>query len=263
MFRILLSYVRHAPLIASKLKVAHKYSLLLDEATPEQLDKSLRAWRIFKREQGYLRSLVENKCVDCQGNPIPWYTYPAIEQLSSWDFKNCDVLEYGSGNSTLWWMARAKSVTSIENSTEWHEYVSRYVNKNCKMLLSPVDMDNDDERQIADYVGCVSKLGTFDVIIVDGVNKPGTRMECAKRALDHLNPGGLFIVDNSDWLPDTCKMMRDSGFLELDFKGLGPMNEYAESTSLFFKPDFKIKPRDDVHPGYAIGGLHKYSGKSD
>jgi len=255
----MLRYVRNAPLIASKLKVTHKYSLLLDEATPEQLDKSLLAWRIFKREHGYLRSLVENRCVDAQGNPIPWYTYPAIEQLSSWDFQDSDVLEYGSGSSTLWWMERVKSVTSIENSTEWHEYVSKRVNEKCQVLLSPVDTDNDDEKQIADYVGAVSRLGTFDVIIVDGVNNPGVRMECARKALNHLNPGGLFIIDNSDWLPNTCRMMRDLGFIEIDFKGLGPMNVHAESTSLFFKADFTIKPRNNDHPGYAIGGLHMYS----
>ena len=263
MLRTLLQYLANAPLITKKLKVAHKYSLLLDEATPEQLDKSLLAWRIFKREHGYLRSFVENKCVDSHGNPIPWYTYPAIEQLSSWDFRDCDVLEYGSGNSTLWWMERAKSVTSIENSVKWHEYVSMHVNGKCKMLLSPVNMNNDDEKQIADYIRCVSRLGTFDVIIIDGVNKPGVRMECARKALDHLNHGGLFIIDNSDWLPDSCRMMRDMGFLEIDFKGLAPLNVYAESTSLFFKPDFKIKPRNDVHPGYVIGGLHKYCDKAD
>lgn len=262
-FRTLLRYARHAPLIIKKLQVAHKYSFLLDEATPEQLNKSLRAWRIFKREHGYLRSLVEKKCVDAKGNPIPWYTYPAIEQLSSWNFQDCDVLGYGSGNSTLWWMNRARFVTSIEHSTEWHEYVSNQVKENCKMLLSPVDMESDDRKEIADYVGCVSKLGAFDIIIIDGVNKPGVRMECAQRALEHLKPGGLFIIDNSDWLPDSCKMMRNSGFLEIDFKGLGPMNEYAETTSLFFMPNFQIKPLNSVHPGYAIGGLQKNSEKVD
>jgi hypothetical protein len=243
------------PLILRKLQVAHQHSLFLDEATPEQLNKSLRAWRIFKREHGYLRSLVENKCVNAEGNPIPWYTYPAIEQLSAWDFRDCDVLEYGSGNSTFWWMDKARSVTSIEHSTEWYRYVFNKLKKNCKLLLSPVDLENDDKKQIADYIGLVNQLEGFDVVVVDGINKPGVRMECAKRALEHLKPGGLFIIDNSDWLPDTCKMMRDSGFIEVDFKGLGPMNEYAETTSLFFKPDFKIKPRDNIHPGYAIGGM--------
>lgn len=252
-------YLRNMPLILKKLSVCNKHSLLLDEATPEQLNKSLRSWRIFKREQGYLRSLVENKCVDSQGKPIPWYNYPAIEQLSKWDFKNSDILEYGSGNSTLWWMQRAKSVTSIENSIEWYEYVSKQISEQCTILLSPVDMDKDDDKQIKEYVKCVDELGVFDVIIIDGVNKTGVRMKCARQALGHLKPGGLFIVDNSDWLPDTCKMMRDSGFTEIDFCGLAPINDHAETTSLFFKPGFQVRPRTDMHPGYAIGGLQRNS----
>jgi len=248
-------YIRYMPSIIKKLIICHRHSLLLDEATPSQLNQSLHAWGIFKRQQGYLRSLVENQCVDSHGNPIPWYNYPAIEQLSKWDFKECDILEYGSGNSTLWWMRRARSVTSIENSMEWCEYVSRQVTDNCRILLSTVDMDRDDETQIKNYVECIDPLGTFDVIIIDGVNKEGVRMKCARRALDHLKPGGLFIVDNSDWLPDTCKMIRDQGFIEMDFSGLGPLVVHAETSSFFFKPDIRIRPRTEIHPGFAIGGL--------
>jgi len=254
----ILQYLRHAPSVVRKLPVLHKYNLLLDGASPEQLQTSLHAWRIFRQNRGYMRSLIENKCVDSQGKPIPWYTYPAIEQLSSWDFGDCDVLEYGSGNSTLWWMNRAKSVTSIESSPPWYEYVSKAVKDNCTMLLSPVDMDTDDEKQLADYIQRVNQLGSFDVIIIDGVNKPGARMACTKEALSHLRPGGLFIVDNADWLPDTCKYMRDAGFMEIDFTGLSPLNTHAETTSIFFKADFRIKPKNQDHPGWAIGGLERY-----
>jgi len=116
-------------------------------------------------------------------------------------------------------------------------------------------MDRDDETQIKNYVECIDPLGTFDVIIIDGVNKEGVRMKCARRALDHLKPGGLFIVDNSDWLPDTCKMIRDQGFIEMDFSGLGPLVVHAETSSFFFKPDIRIRPRTEIHPGFAIGGL--------
>jgi hypothetical protein len=252
-------YLRYMPSIVKKLKICHRHSLLLDEATPDQLNMSLHAWSIFKRQQGYLRSLIENKCVDAHGNPIPWYNYPAIEQLSKWNFTDCDILEYGSGNSTLWWMKRAKSVTSIENSTEWYEYVSKQVTDNCKIVLSSVEMDREDEEQIKDYVECIDELGTFDVIIIDGVNKEGVRMQCARRALDHLKRGGILIIDNSDWLPDTCRMIRDRGFIEIDFSGLGPLLTHAETTSFFFGSEIRIKPKMETHPGFAIGGLKLYS----
>ena len=250
-------YLRHLPIVLKKLAVLHDHSVFLDEATPEQLNLSLRSWRIFKRGQGYLRSLIADKCVDARGDPIPWYTYPAIEQLSKWDFSKCDVLEYGCGNSTLWWMARSNSVTSIESSREWREYVIGQIGDNAEIILSPVGVDSKDHEQITDYIERVDQLGQFDVIVIDGVNKPGVRNACAERSLDHLKPGGLFIVDNSDWLPETCSMMRNAAFIEVDYSGLGPLNSHAETTTLFFKPDFAIRAINKEHPGYSIGGLQR------
>ncbi len=253
-------YLRHAPVVMRKMRILHEFGVFLDEASPRDLERSLRAWRIFKREQGYLRSLIENKCVDKAGNPIPWYTYPAIEQLSKWDFSGCSVLEYGCGNSTLWWMERAAHVTSIESSLEWYEMVSSSLKGNCDLHLSSVDESKQaiDEREIDDYVNMVDDFGKFDVIIVDGVNQPGVRKRCAEKAIEHLKDGGLMIVDNTDWLPETCAMLRDAGFMEMDYAGLGPLNEYAETTSLFFWDSFMVKPLHEEHPGFSIGGLNRY-----
>jgi hypothetical protein len=45
-------------------------------------DQSRQAWNVVGHALGYTRSLVEHQCVDASGAPIPWYTYPAIEQLA-------------------------------------------------------------------------------------------------------------------------------------------------------------------------------------
>ena len=254
MLRNMARYLRSLPIVARKVIVMHRHSLFLDEATPEQLNKSLRAWRIIKREYGYLRSLTENQCVNAGGEPIPWYTYPAIEQISKWDFSDCDILEYGCGNSTLWWAKQARSVTSIESAPEWYERVASKLPDNCEVILSPLDEDKEGLQQLNGYLETIDDLGFFDVIIIDGVNIPGGRLACTERALSHLKPGGLFIIDNSDWLPLTCQKMRDEGFFEIDFFGLGPLNDTAETTSLFFRKDFRIKPNSEVHPGNIIGG---------
>lgn len=249
------SYMKALPTVVRKFAVLHKHGVFLDEATPAQLNTSLRAWRVVKRDQGYLRSLSEGQCVDGQGHPIPWYTYPATEQLAKWDFSACDVLEYGSGNSTLWWGARARTVTAVENSQEWYEQVRPRLAENVTLLLREVDMEHPDPAQVERYVEAVDGLGEFDVIVVDGVNLEGVRQACAMRALGHLRPGGLFIVDNADWLPETCRKMRAEGFIEMDFCGLGPLNGHAETTSLFVKGDLRIPPAADTHPGFSVGGL--------
>lgn len=255
MIKNFIRYLTNISDVSKKISILHRYSVFLDEATPKELHKSLLAWRLFKRDYGYLRSLKENQCVDGNGNPIPWYTYPAIEQLRLWDFSDRDVLEYGCGNSTKWWAMHAKTVTSIESSKSWYETVSQNKPDNCHLLLSEVDNDNIYPEQIEKYIDVIDQLGHFDIIIIDGVSKLGTRTKCVEKSLKHLNPGGLLIVDNSDWLPQTCKLLRDAGFFEIDFSGLGPLNAHAETTSLFFKNNFKINPISDRHPGYATGGL--------
>jgi hypothetical protein len=218
------------------------------------LNTSLRAWRIYKRGHGYLRSLVQGECLDAGGNPIPWYTYAAIEQLSKWDFGHCDVLEYGCGNSTRWWGAKARSVISIESSREWHDRVRSRLPANCTLILAEVRSPDPDATELETYIQTAHALGEFDVVIIDGVNLPGIRRRCMEVALPHLQPGGLLIIDNSDWLPETCRQLRELGFMEIDFSGLGSLNDAAETTSLFFKSDLRIVPAHAIHPGPCIGG---------
>jgi hypothetical protein len=68
----------------------------------------------FSRRTGHWRSSLRRAALSAGGAPIPWYTYPAIDFLQQRSFENCDVLEFGSGQSTLWWSRRARSVLTIE-----------------------------------------------------------------------------------------------------------------------------------------------------
>ena len=76
---------------------------------------------MWQQEFGIERSIDEEVCEDRDGNPIPWYTYPAIEYLAQFDYSDKKIFEYGCGNSSLFWAARAESVTSIEDNPEWFE----------------------------------------------------------------------------------------------------------------------------------------------
>lgn len=59
-----------------------------------------KQWKIFmtlSNQYGQFQSIKKWSCVDKDGNPIPWYTYPAIEYLSNLDFCNKTILEWGGG----------------------------------------------------------------------------------------------------------------------------------------------------------------------
>ena len=50
---------------------------------------------------------------------IPWFAYAAIDFLETFLQPHMTVCEYGSGGSTLFFAARAKSVFSIEDNPKW------------------------------------------------------------------------------------------------------------------------------------------------
>jgi hypothetical protein len=60
-------------------------------------------------------------------------------------------------------------------------------------------------------------------------------------AADHLLPGGMIILDNSDQCLKACETLRALGFTQIDFTGFIPGGGYAQATSIFFKCIFKFK----------------------
>lgn len=49
-------------------------------------DKFMKFIEMWQKEYAIERSIDEKVCADKDGNPIPWYTYPAIEYLSQFDY---------------------------------------------------------------------------------------------------------------------------------------------------------------------------------
>ena len=46
---------------------------------------------MWREEFAIERSINEKVCLDRDNNPIPWYTYPAIEYLSQFDYSNKEI----------------------------------------------------------------------------------------------------------------------------------------------------------------------------
>jgi len=163
--------------------------------------------------------------VDAKGAEIPWYTYPAIEYLSNFDFKDCSVFEFGSGNSSLFWADRARSVCSVEDNQEWFEVVSKRQKENQIVIHR------------ADEVGYVKSLPEqgklFEIIVIDG----NWRNECVVEAINCLKDGGMIVLDNSDRIieKECGRLLREHGFIQMDFSGFGPINGYCWTTSVFMK----------------------------
>lgn len=201
---------------------------------------------ILTEEHGQRRSIEEMMSIDAQGQPLPWYTYPMIEQLQQFDLAGCEVFEYGCGNSSLWWAARAARVCSMEHSPEWAGRMLERAPANLRITCT-----EDKEA----YVGAIRAAGgPFDVIIIDG----RWRLACSQEAPAHLKPGGLIVFDNSDWYVEAPQALLRQGFCRFDYSGFGPINNYCWTTSLFCRADLRLKRADAFLP--PVGALHPTPG---
>ncbi len=208
--------------------------------------------QIIAVDYGFNNSVEHNLPVDSNYQPLPLYTYPAIEYLNSLNFKDKKIFEFGSGNSTLYWLKVANLVCSVEHNKDWINKISTTLqnNHNHKYILAST---------FESYVNSIVNFdnGYFDVIIIDG---SFSRYSCAKNAIYKIKSDGLIILDNSDWYPNTAKFLKEQlNFIQIDFYGFRPSKPDAAVTSLFLSRDFNFKPRTSKQPNYAIGGKKKHS----
>jgi hypothetical protein len=138
-----------------------------------------------------------------------------------------DVFEYGSGNSTFWWAARAKSVVSCEHSREWYEQLSGRVPKNVELRLAALDENGQYARNV------IEDSRTYHIVVIDGRD----RVNCARNAVRALKADGVLVWDNSERASyaSGLNLMAELGFKRLDFEGMGPVNSYSWRTSIFYK----------------------------
>jgi predicted O-methyltransferase YrrM len=194
---------------------------------------------------GHASSVSAGASIDATQSPIPWITYAALFQLEQYDFGNCKVFEWGSGYSSLFWSPRVHSLVSIDHDPSWHEFV---VQKN----LNNVEARLVDLAKYAESIVGAAEL--FDVIVIDGYIHEATRYHCARLCTEYLAPGGFILLDNSDWLSNTCSYLRGMGYSQYDYVGFGPINRYPWCTSLFVPGSISI-PRKEKSPGFIAGGL--------
>lgn len=204
---------------------------------------------ILSEEHGQRLSMERKSSVNAAGDPIPWYTYPALENLAQFDFSGCRVFEYGCGHSSLWWASRATQVYSVEHEPQWAATITAAAPGNLKVIHATTK---------ADYVAAITMHdGPYEVIVIDG----RWRLACAQTAPDHLCAGGLIIFDNADWYVEAPAVLAAKGFIRMDFSGFGPINNYCWTTSLFLKADLRFARKDAFTP--PAGGIHSNGDHAD
>lgn len=210
--------------------------------TIRNLKKQLKNFQSLALRYAQWKSISSWTCIDANNQPIPWYTYPAIEYLDHLDFSNMHVFEFGSGNSTLWWARHAYYVKSVEHNNEWYSKISSLATN-----FSNVDYELKIDK--AEYL--LSFNSGFDIVIIDGIY----RQDCANIFLQFSEETSMLIFDNSDWYPRTIqKLNNELRWLQVDFHGFGSINNYTWTTTIFFNPSMahRLSYRKELH---SISGL--------
>ena len=213
-------------------------------------DKFQTFIKIWQQEFGIERSINDKICVDKDGHPIPWYTYPAIEYLNQFDYSSKNIFEYGCGNSSLYWASRAATVTSVEDNQEWYKkWQNELQASNLEILYR--------EESKAYENAIFEKDILFDVIVIDGKR----RERCSITALKKLSSNGIIILDDSDRINTSqeyiqaVSTLKEANLLQVDFYGFCPMNNYTKTTSIFFRRSFDFKTLHEIQPINGWGNL--------
>jgi hypothetical protein len=136
------------------------------------------------------------------------------------DLAGCAVFEFGSGNSTLWWGARAQHVTAVEHDPLWFSEVRSHVGASVDYRLC---------TDVGQFATAINHGPRPDIVVIDGK----WRHECARTTVERLDGSGLVVLDNADWYECSAGLLSAAGYREIPFTGFGPVNPYVWTTSVF------------------------------
>lgn len=184
------------------------------------------------QERGWHRSVRERGSYAADGTPVPWWTYAATDWLDKILGPRHRVLEFGSGNSTMWLSERVGDLQSVEHDESWANKLRAVLPPNVVLTLSPTAANDSDGSADDPYLAPMRTAeGSFDLVVVDGM----ARNDCVAAAIPVLSPSGLLLLDDADRLsyrPAHATLVRN-GFGRVDFYGPKPGLGYLSTTSIF------------------------------
>jgi predicted O-methyltransferase YrrM len=199
----------------------------------------------FSLQTGHWKSSLHQVAQSASGEALPWYTYPAIDFLAQRCFSSRTVLEFGGGQSTHWWAARAQKVMTIEESADWYVQLNSKIEPNVSLHHVPVDFETRSivpVRRILENSGATS----FDIIIIDG----HLRRELVALAFEYLGPGGVIILDDAEGY-GFYEEVKARRCCRVDFIGFAPGVSRRHCTALVYvdnsfllQPDIPIMAMD-------------------
>ena len=174
------------------------------------------------------------------GEAIPMLTISAIDFLDSYDFSQHSIIEFGSGQSTIYFSNKFLNVVSFENNKDFFDELKNKLKNNVKYnFISDNDLlTNNYKINIDDKTIIVVDCATNRNMVVHKILKN--------------NMPNIIILDNSEFYPNSCRYIVSNGYMEIPFWGLRPTEVYNSCTSIFIKNGFVLPEKKyPVDTGYS------------
>lgn len=153
----------------------------------------------------------------------PWVTFGAINWLEINLKKDWNILEFGSGSSTIYFSKKANFIHSFEHNDQWRFRVLKLCDK---YNLSQIEIYSYSEMdKVLNFV----PERKFDLIVIDGID----RVETFKKSFNFVKNGGFILLDNSErgeyyFIHET---LNKYSFVE--FEGVSPYNMKLSKTKIW------------------------------
>lgn len=183
---------------------------------------------LYSYRTGHFRSSLKMAAVSRTGDPLPWYTYPAIDFLSGRLYTDKLILEFGAGQSTLWWSARARQVVSFDANRDWYDKLKPNLPPNADLHFVSRELGLSDTVQVTSVLE-TKPHPKYDVVVIDGLSRP----EMFDIACSYVAPDGIILCDNAEGY-GFCEGFLHRGFRRVDFYGNAPGIILPHCTSIYF-----------------------------
>lgn len=220
-----------------RMGLIHKTFAVVRKVLPGWLSEPIRSVAtaaltpvMFSYRTGHLRSSLKRKAVTRDGKPLLWYTYPSIEFLARRGYEGKTILEFGGGQSTLWWAARAKQVVTLDGKPDWHAHLKTIVPANVSLHLVSMETPAVNVAAVEEVLRSLP-YAFYDVIIIDGL----LRGDLIPTALRRMSQDGMIVCDNAESYP-FYDGFKQSGLLRADFYGYAPGVILPACTCIYFRP---------------------------
>jgi predicted O-methyltransferase YrrM len=151
-------------------------------------------------------------------------------------------LEFGGGQSTLWWSGRARRVVTFEGDEAWYRKIKGAMPDNVELHYVSMKSREANVCMVNDALAAEPD-SHFDVIVIDGL----CRDAMVDIACRFLARDGVIVCDNAEGY-GICNAFIDRGLRRVDFYGLAPGVVDPHCTSIYFGTScFVFDPAAPIH----------------